>query len=284
MIPASPLPDARSSSVGFKSPIFKAAQVEPGEGPSGRGCGRRITASPVLEGALMPALQTRKTASRCTVCNRGVERIPPRDLVSLCCVTNGRMKHPTLEPAAQVIHKSSSLVFWERNPLCHSSVLLSNQWEKQPVNRDASSHLRKLIKAVKIYLVSQSPDKEKIIKTSHFPQLLPRGGWGKDKKRKKKKKELFLPSSLLKANTFGEKPIKTYLPTLICFYWISAKRFTEAHALPFFFFSPQQGQKYTLNSQQMKILYQILWRHKKVPSQGSHWIKTQAFSKCNSWK
>lgn len=147
--------------------MFKAAQVEPGEGPSGRGCGVGITTSPVLEGALMPVLQNHKTASRCRVCNRDAERIPPRDFLFLCCVMNGRIKHPTLVSAAQVIHISSSPVFWERKPLCRSSVLLGMQWEGQPVNRDASPHLCKLIKAVKIYLVSPCPDKKKE-KKSHF--------------------------------------------------------------------------------------------------------------------
>ena len=77
----------------------------------------------------MPVLQTCRTASRCRqrVCNRDTGRIPLRDLVFLCCIMNGRIKHPILESAAQVIHKTSSTVFWGTNPLCHSSALLGMQ-------------------------------------------------------------------------------------------------------------------------------------------------------------
>lgn len=77
----------------------------------------------------MPVLQTHRTAFRCRrrVCNRDVGRIPLGDLVFLCCVMNGRIKHPTLESAAQAIHKTSSALFRGRNPLRRSSALLGMQ-------------------------------------------------------------------------------------------------------------------------------------------------------------
>lgn len=99
----------------------------------------------------MLVLQTCRTASRCRqrVCNRDAGRIPLRDLVLLCCIINGRIKHPTLGSAAQVIHKAPGAVLRGRNHLCHSSALLGVQREKQPVKRDASPRLCELIESSK---------------------------------------------------------------------------------------------------------------------------------------
>lgn len=66
-----------------------------------------------------------------------------------------------------------------------------------------------------------------------------------------KKNKIFRPALLLKANSFGEKLI---CQILICFYWISAER--DLQLMPksnSTFFPSQQGQKYILNSEQMKI-------------------------------
>lgn len=88
-------------------------------------------------------------ACRCQqrVCNRYVWRIPLR--VFLCCTTNGRIRHPMLQSAAQVVHTISSPVFQRRSPLCHSSVLLGMQGGEQPGTGGAYSCLCKPIESNK---------------------------------------------------------------------------------------------------------------------------------------
>lgn len=62
------------------------------------------------------------------------------------CIMNGRIQHPALQTAAQVVSKISSAVFWGRNPFRHSSALLGYAVRGK---RDASSRLCKLLESSK---------------------------------------------------------------------------------------------------------------------------------------